>query len=143
MRYQQFGHTKNYCRKNPRFVKCAAQHLTRECPRKTKDDNVKCVNCHEKHPANYRGCMIHKKYNKNIPKTKRTSHRKKTTSNRSNLRSDCTRTNRTASNKRTPTPHNEHGTSSKRPNRTQTNDEKPARSDGHAHQLNNGAHQQK
>jgi hypothetical protein len=52
MRCQQFGHTKNYCRKNPRCVKCAAQHLTSDCPRTTKDDNVKCVNCHEKHPAN-------------------------------------------------------------------------------------------
>jgi len=41
-------------------VKCAAQHLTNECPRKAKDDNVKCVNCHENHPANYRGCKIHK-----------------------------------------------------------------------------------
>ena len=60
MRCQQFGHTKNYCRNNPRCVKCAAQHLTSECPRKTKDDNVLCVNCHEKHPANYRGCIIHK-----------------------------------------------------------------------------------
>ena len=59
MRCQQFGHTKNYCRNNPRCVKCATQHLTSECPRKAKDDNVICVNCHEKHPANYRGCMIH------------------------------------------------------------------------------------
>jgi hypothetical protein len=60
MRCQQFGHTKNYCRNNPRCVKCAAQHNTSECPRKTNDDNVKCVNCHEKHPANYRGCIVHK-----------------------------------------------------------------------------------
>ena len=60
MRCQQFGHTKNYCRNNPRCVKCAAQHLTSECPRKTKDDNVLCANCNEKHPANYRGCIIHK-----------------------------------------------------------------------------------
>jgi hypothetical protein len=60
MRCQQYGHTKNYCRNNPRCVKCAAQHLTSECPRKNKDDNVLCVNCHEKHPANYRGCIIHK-----------------------------------------------------------------------------------
>ena len=38
---------------------CAAQHLTNECPRKVRDDNFKCVNCNEKHPANYRGCMVH------------------------------------------------------------------------------------
>ena len=57
---QQFGHTRNYFWKNPTCVKCAAQHLTSECPRKAKDGNVKCVNCHENHPANYRGCLIHK-----------------------------------------------------------------------------------
>jgi len=60
IRCQQFGHTKNYCKKNPRSVKCAAQHLTSECSRKTKNDNVKCVNCHENHPDKYRGSMIHK-----------------------------------------------------------------------------------
>jgi hypothetical protein len=48
MRYQKFGHTRNYCRKKSRWVKCAAEHLTNECPRKVRDDNVKCVNCNEK-----------------------------------------------------------------------------------------------
>jgi hypothetical protein len=47
MRYQKFGHIKYYCRNNPRCVKCSAEHLTRDCPRKIKDDNVKCVNCNE------------------------------------------------------------------------------------------------
>lgn len=42
---------------------CGTQHLTSECPRKAEDDNVKCVNCHEKHPANCRGCTVHKQYN--------------------------------------------------------------------------------
>ena len=51
---QKFGHTKSYCRNNPRCVKSALEHLTNECPRKVRDDNVKCVNCNEKHPANYR-----------------------------------------------------------------------------------------
>jgi hypothetical protein len=41
------------------MLKCSAEHLTSECPRKVKDDNVKCVNCNEKHPANYGGCMVH------------------------------------------------------------------------------------
>jgi len=48
-------------------VKCAvqvrhraAEHLTNECPRKVEDDNFKCANCNEKHPAKYRGCMVHK-----------------------------------------------------------------------------------
>jgi hypothetical protein len=57
MRRQKFGHTKNYCRSNPRYVKCASERLTNECPRKVRDDKVKCVDCNEKHPATYRGCM--------------------------------------------------------------------------------------
>lgn len=59
-RCQKYGHTKNFCHKNPRCVKCTANHHTRDCPRKTKDDEVKCVNCNESHPANYRGCIVHK-----------------------------------------------------------------------------------
>jgi hypothetical protein len=51
---------KKYCRNNPRCVKCAADYLTNECPRKVRDDNVKRVNSHEKHLANYRRCMVHK-----------------------------------------------------------------------------------
>lgn len=59
-RCQRFGHTKNFCHKNPRCVKCTSNHHTKDCPRKTKDEEVKCVNCNEKHPANYRGCIVHK-----------------------------------------------------------------------------------
>jgi hypothetical protein len=66
MRRQKFGHTKNYCRNNPRYVKCASEHLTNECPRKVRDDNVKCVNCNEKHPANYKGCMVYKQIQQKI-----------------------------------------------------------------------------
>jgi PAX-interacting protein 1 len=46
---------KNYCTNNPRCVKCTEEHLTNECPRKVRDENVTCVNCNEKHPVNYRG----------------------------------------------------------------------------------------
>jgi hypothetical protein len=60
MRCQKYGHTKNYCRNSPRCVKCAEQHLTSECPRKVQDDTVKCANCSDQHPANYRGCTVHK-----------------------------------------------------------------------------------
>lgn len=59
-RCQSFGHTKNFCRRVPRCVKCTESHHTSECPRKTKDNEVKCVNCQENHPANYRGCAVHK-----------------------------------------------------------------------------------
>jgi hypothetical protein len=66
MHCQKFGHTKNYCRNKPRCVKCAEEHLINECPRKVRDDNVKCINCNAKHPANYRGCTVHKQLQQKI-----------------------------------------------------------------------------
>jgi PAX-interacting protein 1 len=65
-RCQKFGHTKNYCRDNPRSVKCAAQHVTNECPKKVREDNVKCVNCNLKNPAYYRGRMVNKQIQQKI-----------------------------------------------------------------------------
>ena len=60
MRCQKFAHTHTYyCRNNRRCVKCVTEHLTNECSGKVRDDNVRCVNCNEKHPANYKGCMVH------------------------------------------------------------------------------------
>jgi hypothetical protein len=41
---QAFGHTQKFCSKEPRCVKCAGRHLTREC-QKLKTQNPKCVNC--------------------------------------------------------------------------------------------------
>jgi len=54
---QAYGHTQKYCNKEPRCVKCAGKHHTKDC---TKPINVqpKCVHCGENHPANYRGCSI-------------------------------------------------------------------------------------
>jgi len=66
MRCQKYGHTKNYCRNSPKCVKCAEQHLTSDCPRKFHDTAVKCANCGDQHPANYRGCMIHKKLQQHL-----------------------------------------------------------------------------
>lgn len=60
MRCQQYGHTKSYCYKTPRCVKCAENHLTQNCPRKAKSSGVTCTNCGENHPANYRGCVVFK-----------------------------------------------------------------------------------
>lgn len=59
-RCQRFGHTKNFCHKPTRCVKCTGDHSTKDCIRKENDKNVKCVNCGGAHPANYRGCTIHK-----------------------------------------------------------------------------------
>lgn len=54
-RCQHFGHAQKYCTLPPRCVKCAENHLTKDC---TKPSNipVKCANCGGHHPASYRGC---------------------------------------------------------------------------------------
>lgn len=54
---QQYGHTRTYCNRESRCVKCPGKHLTANCT-KTDSQKPKCVNCGEEHPANYRGCMV-------------------------------------------------------------------------------------
>ncbi len=69
---QVYGHTQNFCNKEPRCVKCVGKHRTAECT-KQKDTPPKCVNCGEAHPANYRGCIVIKELQKIRNKTRRTS----------------------------------------------------------------------
>lgn len=57
---QEYGHTRVYCRKSPRCVKCAGNHLTDVCE-KPRNIEAKCANCEKNHPANYRGCEVAKK----------------------------------------------------------------------------------
>jgi len=57
---QRYGHTQAYCFHSPRCIKCAGSHLTKQCLRKDKSDNVKCVLCDGNHPANYKGCTVYK-----------------------------------------------------------------------------------
>lgn len=56
---QSFGHTKTYCSRHSRCVKCAGKHVTTECT-KNKETEAKCVNCGGAHPASYRGCIVAK-----------------------------------------------------------------------------------
>lgn len=56
---QSFGHTKTYCARQARCVKCAGKHKTDGCT-KSKDVGPKCVNCGGNHPASYRGCFVAK-----------------------------------------------------------------------------------
>jgi len=60
---QEYGHTKSYCAHSPRCVRCAEHHITSEC---TKPRNLpaKCALCQGEHPANYKGCQIHKELQK-------------------------------------------------------------------------------
>lgn len=60
---QSFGHSHNYCGKEPRCVKCVGKHLTSECS-KVREDPAKCVLCGDAHPANYRGCTVAKELQK-------------------------------------------------------------------------------
>jgi len=56
---QEYGHTKTYCAHPPRCVRCAEHHLTSSC-QKPRDLPAKCALCLGDHPANYKGCHIHK-----------------------------------------------------------------------------------
>lgn len=58
-RCQAWGHTKTYCFKQPKCVKCAESHETSKC-HKPKSQKCKCVNCGQEHPANYKGCEAYK-----------------------------------------------------------------------------------
>jgi len=66
-RCQSYGHTQAYCNHQPRCVKCGDNHLSSEC-KKDKDSPANCALCTQPHPANYRGCQVHKdlqKFNRN------------------------------------------------------------------------------
>jgi len=81
-RCQRFGHTKNYCRLEPRCVKCSGNHLYTQCPKK-KDDPVECVNCGEEHSANYRGCSYYINLKSKIDKKSNTTRNVKTNASNS------------------------------------------------------------
>lgn len=57
-RCQEFGHTKSYCKKSFRCVKCGLGHSTTECT-KTHEVPPRCVNCLQTHTANYKGCLVY------------------------------------------------------------------------------------
>lgn len=68
-RCQKFHHHSDNCLMEPRCVKCAEKHLSKDCPLpppKDKNDRtgLKCANCGGNHTANYRGCKSYpKKFN--------------------------------------------------------------------------------
>ncbi|CAH2097934.1 unnamed protein product [Euphydryas editha] len=59
-RCQQYGHTKNYCMRPYRCVKCAESHKTSDCPKKDRSLPAKCALCLGAHPANYKGCEVYR-----------------------------------------------------------------------------------
>lgn len=56
---QSYGHTRAYCSYPPRCVKCGESHPTSAC-KKTPDTPATCALCSGNHPANYKGCTVHK-----------------------------------------------------------------------------------
>lgn len=58
-RCQQYGHTKSYCNHQPKCVRCGENHTSDSCS-KCRDLPAKCALCSKDHPANYRGCTVHK-----------------------------------------------------------------------------------
>lgn len=54
-RCQEWGHATTNCNVKPRCLKCAEEHLTKDC-KKTKDTPAKCANCAKNHSANATIC---------------------------------------------------------------------------------------
>ncbi|GFW56158.1 probable RNA-directed DNA polymerase from transposon X-element [Trichonephila clavipes] len=54
-RCQGFFHSSKYCTRTPRCVKCAKNHLAKDCT-KAIDEKPKCCLCEGEHPANYLNC---------------------------------------------------------------------------------------
>lgn len=59
-RCQQYGHTKNYCMRPFRCVKCAKAHKTSDCPKRDRNTPAQCALCNGAHPANYKGCEVYR-----------------------------------------------------------------------------------
>lgn len=59
-RCQQYGHSKNYCLRPYRCVKCAQNHKTSECPKTDRNTPATCALCLGAHPANYKGCQVYR-----------------------------------------------------------------------------------
>lgn len=72
-RCQQYGHTKNYCMRPYRCVKCAQSHKTSECPKVGRNTPAMCALCQGPHPANYKGCEVYREILSR--KTSRPTHR--------------------------------------------------------------------
>ena len=58
-RCQLYGHSKSYCTRHYKSVKCGGNHMTTDC-QKPKDTPAKCALCSESHTANYKGCTVYR-----------------------------------------------------------------------------------
>ena len=72
-RCQNYGHTRTYCNRTPRCVRCGQAHVSDMCE-KSKDTPATCALCGKDHPANYRGCAVHKELQKSRNTAASTTH---------------------------------------------------------------------
>ncbi|KAF0713958.1 Uncharacterized protein FWK35_00029669, partial [Aphis craccivora] len=68
LRCQSYGHTRTYCSHQPRCVRCGDLHDTSLCL-KNRNEPTKCALYGGPHPANYKGCSVHKDIIKTHPVT--------------------------------------------------------------------------
>lgn len=59
-RCQMYDHSKTYCNRPFRCVKCGKDHDSKNCT-KSKDTPAKCALCEGPHTANYKGCSEYKR----------------------------------------------------------------------------------
>jgi len=85
---QRYGKSKGFCNLEARCVKCARDHPTFNCRRKTKSENVKCMLCEGNRPANYKGCTVYKDLQKRYFPTLR----RKEITTKPQLQVECTHT---------------------------------------------------
>ncbi|VVC38953.1 Pre-C2HC domain [Cinara cedri] len=64
LRCQSYGHTRAYFNHHPRCVRCGDLHDSTSC-QKDQSQPATCALCGGPHPANYKGCSVHKELNKN------------------------------------------------------------------------------
>lgn len=57
---QQLGHTKRFCFRQSKCVKCAENHHTKQCKKQISTAPT-CALCQQKHTANYKGCTVYQK----------------------------------------------------------------------------------
>ncbi|GFV54433.1 nucleic-acid-binding protein from transposon X-element [Trichonephila clavipes] len=74
-RCQGFFHSSKYCTRTPRCVKCAKNHLAKDCT-KAIDEKPKCCLCEGEHPANYLNCPKNPRHRIAEEKEKKKQQRK-------------------------------------------------------------------
>jgi len=58
-RCQLYCHSKTYCMRSYKYVKCRGNHMTTEC-QKPKETPAKCALCSGQHTVNYKGCTVYR-----------------------------------------------------------------------------------